>query len=53
MTASSIGAAAVDPALVDMMDAVIADHRETHPPAGNVQRDPELWRRLDDLGWCG
>ncbi|KAA1249158.1 acyl-CoA dehydrogenase, partial [Mycobacterium simiae] len=34
---------AVDPALVEMMDAVFADAR-------TVERDPGLWRRLDDLG---
>jgi acyl-CoA dehydrogenase len=41
---------AVDPALVDMMDAVFAEHRQTHPPTSNVERDPELWQRLDHLG---
>ncbi|MGE2723875.1 acyl-CoA dehydrogenase family protein [Mycolicibacterium pulveris] len=41
---------AVDPALVEMMGAVFAEHREAHPPANTVARDTELWRRLDDLG---
>ena len=38
----------VDPALVDMMNAVFADYRETGAsPAG---LDPALWRTLDELG---
>ena len=45
---------AVDPALVDMMDAVFAEYRETHPPAASpekaVARDPDLWRHLAELG---
>lgn len=40
----------VDGALVDMMGAVFADHREKHPPTATIQRDPDLWRRLDELG---
>jgi acyl-CoA dehydrogenase len=40
----------IDPALADMMDAVFAEYRETHPPAMSVQRDRQLWQRLDDLG---
>jgi acyl-CoA dehydrogenase len=47
MTIAGIG---VDPALVDMMDAVFAEYRETHPPARYAERDAALWRRLDDLG---
>jgi acyl-CoA dehydrogenase len=47
MTTSSIG---VDPAVVDMMDAVFSEYRETHPPSATVERDAELWRSLDDLG---
>jgi acyl-CoA dehydrogenase len=47
MTAPST---AVDPALVDMMDAVFGEYRETRPPNGGVQRDTELWQRLNDLG---
>jgi acyl-CoA dehydrogenase len=41
---------AVDPALLDMMNAVFAEYRATHPPADTVERDIELWRRLDELG---
>lgn len=40
----------VDAALVDMMDAVFAGYRETHSPAAILERDAELWQRLDDLG---
>ncbi|KUI14775.1 acyl-CoA dehydrogenase [Mycolicibacterium acapulense] len=40
----------VDPALIEMMDAVFAEYRDAHPPAKAVERDTELWRRLDDLG---
>jgi acyl-CoA dehydrogenase len=47
MTTAGTG---VDPAVVDMMDAVFAEYRETHPPAGCAERDAGLWRRLDDLG---
>jgi acyl-CoA dehydrogenase len=46
-TAAAIG---VDPEVVDMMDAVFAEYRETHPPAARVERDAELWRSLDELG---
>jgi acyl-CoA dehydrogenase len=46
-TAAAIG---VDPEVVDMMGAVFAEYRETHPPAARVNRDAELWRSLDDLG---
>jgi acyl-CoA dehydrogenase len=41
---------AVDPALADMMDAVFAEYRETHPPDRYAERDAGLWQRLDDLG---
>jgi acyl-CoA dehydrogenase len=41
---------AVDGALVDMMRAVFADYREKQTPAATVERDPVLWRQLDDLG---
>ena len=41
---------AVDGALIDMMDAVFAGHREKHPPTTTVRRDPDLWRHLDELG---
>ena len=47
MTAAAIG---VDPALVELMDAVFAEYRETRSPAGTLERDADLWRRLDDLG---
>lgn len=42
--------AEVDSDLVDMMGAVFAEYRETHPPAATVERDTALWRRLDELG---
>ncbi len=44
------GGTGVDPAVVDMMDAVFAEYRETHPPARYAERDAGLWQRLDDLG---
>ena len=47
MTAPAIG---VDPALVELMDAVFAEYRETRSPAGTLERDADLWGRLDDLG---
>lgn len=40
----------VDGALVDMMRTVFSDYRETHPLTTTVQHDPDLWRRLDELG---
>jgi acyl-CoA dehydrogenase len=40
----------VDSALVEMMGAVFAEYRKSHPPTTNVERDAELWRSLDDLG---
>lgn len=40
----------VDPALVEMMGAVFAEYRDAHPPPKTVERDAELWRRLDELG---
>ncbi len=40
----------IDPALIEMMDAVFAGHREKRPPTTTVQRDPDLWRQLDELG---
>lgn len=43
-------ATAVDPDLAAMMDAVFADHRESHPPAEQVGHDAELWSALDELG---
>jgi acyl-CoA dehydrogenase len=50
MTSADVGSADVDPALVEMMGAVFAEYRETHPPAKAVELDTELWRRLEDLG---
>jgi acyl-CoA dehydrogenase len=47
MTGPGIG---VDPALVDMMDAVFAGHRKNHVPAETVERDSDLWRQLEELG---
>lgn len=47
MTATSFG---VDQAVVNMMDAVFADYRLTHPPSDIAERDVQLWRALDDLG---
>ncbi|HME76217.1 MAG TPA: acyl-CoA dehydrogenase family protein [Mycobacterium sp.] len=41
---------AVDPALLDMMEAVFAGYRETYSPAMPFERDTELWRRLEELG---
>lgn len=45
---------AVDPALIDMMNAVFAEHRDTLSPATSGPRaldiDTTLWRRLDSLG---
>ncbi len=43
-------ATGVDPELVDMMDAVFADYRKNQAPAETAERDPDLWRRLDELG---
>lgn len=39
-----------DPALVEMMGAVFADYRDKHSPGAAVERDPDLWRHLDELG---
>lgn len=40
----------VEPALADMMDAVLAETRASRPPPVPARRDPALWRRLDELG---
>ncbi|WP_242456187.1 acyl-CoA dehydrogenase family protein [Mycolicibacterium sp. P1-18] len=40
----------VDPALIEMMDAVLGAHRHTRTPAGAFDHDEDLWRRLDELG---
>lgn len=50
MTTSGPNTSGVDRHLADMMNAVFADYRETHPLAGPVGRDAELWSRLDQLG---
>jgi len=42
--------AQLDAGLVDMMNAVFADYRATHPPTGPIRRDTELWAGLDRLG---
>ncbi|MGV0717066.1 acyl-CoA dehydrogenase family protein [Mycolicibacterium sp. XJ662] len=42
--------ASVDPALIEMMGAVFAEYREAHPPVTVIERDPQLWGRLDELG---
>lgn len=47
MTTTATG---VDQAVVDMMGAVFAEHRESHPPMAVAERDVELWHALDDLG---
>jgi acyl-CoA dehydrogenase len=38
----------VDPALIDMMDAVFAEYRETNAPV--TRPESALWRQLDELG---
>lgn len=43
-------AAGVDPAVIDMMNEVFAEHRRTHAPTPTVSLDTDLWRRLDELG---
>jgi len=50
MTISDIKPPAVDPALVGMMNAVLREYRESHPPVNTIERDADLWRHLDDLG---
>ncbi|MEB3030306.1 acyl-CoA dehydrogenase family protein [[Mycobacterium] nativiensis] len=50
MTTSELNTSGVDRQLADMMDAVFADYRDTHPPTGPICRDTELWSRLDQLG---
>ncbi len=51
MNATETPTIVVDSTVVDMMGAVFADYRDTHPPAaGRAERDPALWRTLDDLG---
>lgn len=50
MTTSELNTNGVDRDLADMMNAVFADYRETHPLTGPVRRDTELWSRLNQLG---
>lgn len=50
---SMTSAPTVDRDLVDMMDAVFADHRLSHDPGpaeARVDFDRTLWQRLDELG---
>lgn len=50
MTAADAAPTSVDPALIEMMGAVFAEHRANHPPTATVERDPRLWRHLGELG---
>jgi acyl-CoA dehydrogenase len=50
VTTTEAGPLAIDPDLAQMMDAVFAEYREGHPPAGAPRRDDELWQHLDGLG---
>lgn len=52
MTATERTAINVDPAVIDMMEAVFAEYGGAHPDPIDIQTrfDPELWRRLDELG---
>ncbi|WP_304117469.1 acyl-CoA dehydrogenase family protein [Mycolicibacterium bacteremicum] len=56
MTVSETGyetnsvAIAVDPDLIEMMDAVFAAHRKGHEAPAPVSHDTELWSKLDELG---
>ena len=51
MSAIELTGVGVDPAVVDMMDAVFADYRQRHSPGiGRADRDPALWQALDVLG---
>jgi acyl-CoA dehydrogenase len=46
----TVSASPVDQAVVAMMGEVFADYRQTHPPSRHVERDPDLWQRLNELG---
>ncbi len=46
----TISATAVEAAVVDMMESVFAEYRDAHPPSNTVERDPQLWETLDQLG---
>ncbi|WP_245234017.1 acyl-CoA dehydrogenase family protein [Mycobacterium sp. PS03-16] len=50
MTTTGTDTRVVDPDLIEMMDAVFREYREDHPPTGQADRDPALWRHLDELG---
>ena len=51
MSAAELTGVGVDPAAVHMMNAVFADHRDDHPVSPErAERDPALWRVLDNLG---
>lgn len=50
MTTVETTPAAVDPALIEMMDAVFGAHRRTLTPTTAIDYDEALWRHLDELG---
>ena len=50
MTTVETTPAAVDPALMEMMDAVFGAHRHTSTPTDALDYDEALWRHLDELG---
>lgn len=50
MTAVETTPTAVDPALIEMMDAVFGAHRHTRTPTDALGYDEALWRHLDELG---
>ncbi|WP_046301760.1 acyl-CoA dehydrogenase family protein [Mycobacterium sp. UM_Kg27] len=50
MTNSQAKDTTIDLDLVKMIDAVLAEHRETHPHGAPITRDAGLWSSLDQLG---
>lgn len=46
----TLSTGSVDPALAEMMGEVFAEYRAGHSPSGPVERDTQLWQRLDGLG---
>ena len=53
MSATELTAIGVDPAVVDMMDAVFADYRDTHPPApGASAATPHCGDASTTSDWC-
>lgn len=51
MSTTEVTEVGVDAAVMNMMDAVFADYRDAHPlAASHPDRDPALWRTLDELG---